>query len=138
MVECNAVEWSRSSVPESGCFHLKPVPQFPEALWRKESFGAGAEFMSRAGLYKRLTECGHQAGDGNRPAIIWPWLAVHFDQKLAIFGKTNSRKLDFEILVSVIILDRNSQICFHKTMLTKAKAKTIVHSIVQSWLYINS
>jgi hypothetical protein len=33
-------------------------------------------------------------------------------------------KLNFEIFVPVIILDRNSQACFHKLMLTGGLTKT--------------
>jgi hypothetical protein len=32
----------------------------------------------------------------------------------------------------LMMLERNSKICFHKTMLTKAKAKTIVHGVVHA------
>jgi hypothetical protein len=35
-------------------------------------------------------------------------------------------------MVSAIILDRNSQVCFHKTMPTKAKAISIVRAIVEN------
>jgi hypothetical protein len=49
-----------------------------------------------------------------------------------IGGEMHPLKLDFEAFVSVIILDRNSQICFHKAILTKAKGKTIVHGVMQS------
>ena len=41
-------------------------------------------------------------------------------------------KLEFEAFVPVIILDRNSQICFHKTMPRKTKAKSTVRRIVHS------
>jgi hypothetical protein len=38
--------------------------------------------------------------------------------------------LDFEIFVAAIIVDGNSQFCFHKSMLTKATAKKTVHAVV--------
>ena len=41
-------------------------------------------------------------------------------------------KLEFKVFVPVIILDRDSQIWFHKTMPRKTKAESTVHRIVNS------
>jgi hypothetical protein len=46
--------------------------------------------------------------------------------------KRNLLKLDFEVFVSTLILDGNSQIRFHKSMLKKATAKTTVHAVVHA------
>jgi hypothetical protein len=64
-------------------------------------------------------------------------LAVHPDPEPAVaLGK--ARELDFEVLVPAIILDRNSQVWFHKTMLAKAKAITIMHAPVHRQSLNNS
>jgi hypothetical protein len=55
--------------------------------------------------------------------ILRPRFAVHLDPELAGGGEWHPDKLDFEILVAPIILDRNSQVRFHKTMKTKATRK---------------
>ena len=34
--------------------------------------------------------------------------------------------------IAVIILDGNSQVCFDKTMLAKAKAKTTMHAVMHA------
>jgi hypothetical protein len=46
--------------------------------------------------------------------------------------KGNLRRLSFEIFIPAIILDGNSQIRFHKAMLTKPTAKTTVHAVVHT------
>jgi hypothetical protein len=41
-MQCNGKEpFDRAGVRQ---FHPKPVPEFPEALWRKESFSSGVRF----------------------------------------------------------------------------------------------
>ena len=67
-------------------------------------------------LHQRLAERGEQAGDGNRPVILWPRLTVHPDPELALRGEGNPHELDFEVFIARIILDRNSQVRFHKLM----------------------
>jgi hypothetical protein len=67
-----------------------------------------------------------------------PRFAIHPNKELPVFGKPNPRKLDFEVFVSVIILDRNSQVRFHKLMVAIGMKKSPMHRIVQSWLHINS
>jgi hypothetical protein len=64
-------------------------------------------------------------------------LAVHLDAKLAVAGIRNLRKLDFEILPSQQILDRNSNVRFHKSMVTTGLQKSSVHDSVHSPSYIN-
>ena len=65
-------------------------------------------------------------------------LAVHLDPKLAIVGERNPGKLDFEVLISLQILDRNSNVCFHKGMVPTGLQKSLMHGLVQSPSYINS
>ena len=55
-------------------------------------------------LYQGLAEGCQQPGEGNRPAILGPGFAVHFDPKLAVAGERNPHKLDFEIFVAAIIV----------------------------------
>jgi hypothetical protein len=66
------------------------------------------------GVHQRLAESGKQARQGNRPAIFRPWLAVHLGAKVAMAGEGNPGGLDFEILISQRILDRNSNVSFDK------------------------
>ena len=90
------------------------------------------------GLHQGLAERGQQAREGNGPAIFRPRLAVHPDPELAVAGEGNPSKLDFEILIASNILDRNSNVCFHKYMISTALQKSRVHGLVQSQSYINS
>ena len=69
-------------------------------------------------LHQGLAEGCQQPGEGNRSAILGPGFAVHFDPKLAVAGKRNPHKLNFEVFVPAKILDRNTQIRFHNAMLT--------------------
>jgi hypothetical protein len=74
----------------------------------------------------------------NWPCVVRPQLAVHFDQKLPIDGKTHPNELNFETFISRIIFDRNSQVRFHKLMVAIGIKKLPVHGVVQSWLYNHS
>jgi hypothetical protein len=76
------------------------------------------------GLHQGFAQSGQQAGEGNRPAVFGPRITVHSDEELARGGKRGSDKLDFEVFVMVKILDRNSQICFHKAMIAGRVIKT--------------
>jgi len=49
-------------------------------------------------------------------------IAAH--TKVARGRKRDVNKLDFEIFVPVIILDRNSQVCFHGSLITGRVTKT--------------
>jgi hypothetical protein len=40
--------------------------------------------------------------------------------------------LNFKVFVARIIFDRNSQVRFHKSMLTKAVVKTTVHRLMHA------
>jgi hypothetical protein len=54
-----------------------------------------------------------------KPACrLWARDAVHPDPELAGGGKRDVNELDFEVFIAVIILDGNSQVCFHKLMTT--------------------
>ena len=79
-------------------------------------------FLSNC-LHQGFAEGCHQPGPGNRPAVVWPRFAVHFDPKLPVAGKRNPHKLDFEVFVPAIILDRNSQIRFHNSMIIERVIK---------------
>jgi hypothetical protein len=62
----------------------------------------------------------HRRFDKSIPVeqFLWPHFAIHPDPELAVAGKGNPHKLDFEVFIPVIILDGNSQVCFHKTVMT--------------------
>jgi hypothetical protein len=75
------------------------------------------------GFHKGLAESGQQqACDGHGPAVFWPRDAVHPDPELA-GGGIGTCKLDFEIFVPAIILDRNSQVWYHKSMVQATDRK---------------
>jgi hypothetical protein len=61
--------------------------------------------------------------------------AVHADIELARSLKGRTEKLDFEIFVSAIILDRNSPVCFHNGMVAEELRKSAVHDGVRSPSY---
>jgi hypothetical protein len=79
-------------------------------------------------FHQRFPQSRQQAGDGNRPAILWPLLPIYLDPKLTVGSERHTCKLDFQGFVPMITLDRNSQACFHKAMPTKVIVNTIVHS----------
>jgi len=83
-------------------------------------------------LNQRLAERGQQTREGNRAVIFGPRLAVHLHPELTLAGEGNPHELDFEVFIARIILDRNSQVRFHKPMVTKGTAKTTVHDIVHA------
>lgn len=78
----------------------------------------------RRGFHQGLAESRQQSRERNRSAVFGPRDTVHPDPELAGGGKRDVNKLNFEIFVPVIILDRNSQACFHKLMLTGGLTKT--------------
>jgi hypothetical protein len=69
------------------------------------------------GFHQGLAESSQQPREGNWSAVFGPRDTVHPDPELAGSGKGDVNKLDFEVFVSAIILDRNSQICFHNPMI---------------------
>ena len=89
-------------------------------LWpRRESWRSRLDRF-----HQGLAESGQQPCKGNRPAVFWSRDTVHPDPELAGGGKRNPHKLDFEVFIAVIILDRNSRVYFHKLMLTGRVVKT--------------
>lgn len=91
---------------------------------------------SRGGLHQGLAERGEQARQGNRPAIFRPRLAIHLDAKLAVVAERNPRNVDFEILITFQILDRNTNVCFHKPMIATGLQKSPVHDFMHSQSFI--
>ena len=77
-----------------------------------------------AGVHQRLAQGRQQARQGNRPAVLGPRLAIHPHPKLTAAGEGHACKLDFEIFAARIIFDRNSQVRFHRTMITGWVRKT--------------
>jgi len=68
------------------------------------------------GFDQRLADAGQESGEGHRASIGWPPCAIHAHEELTV-SKIGTKEKDFEIFVAAIILDRNSQIWFHKAML---------------------
>jgi hypothetical protein len=94
--------------------------------------------LRRSVPIQRLLERGKQARKADRPAIFRPGLAVRFDPKVAVAGERNPGEPGFEILISQRLLDRNSNVYFHKCMAAVGLQKSLMHGLVQSWSYINS
>jgi hypothetical protein len=92
---------------------------------------------SVGGLRQGHAEGGQPALKENGPAILRPWLAVHFDAKLVAAGEGDPGKLHFEVFVSFKILDRNSQARFHKRVRSRSLQKSCVPDSVLGQLYIN-
>jgi len=64
-----------------------------------------------------FADAGEQPGEGDGAAILGPGCAIHAHIELAV-RKYGALELDFEIFIPVKILDRNSQVCFHRPMIT--------------------
>jgi hypothetical protein len=71
-------------------------------------------------------------------AIFRPRLAVHLDPKPAVAGEQKLDDLDFTILISQQILDRNSNGWLHKHMPAVGLEKSLMHGLVQRPSYISS
>jgi hypothetical protein len=98
--------------------------------------GRVGKFVSRVRPYQGFAHGGQETGERNWAAVLGPRFAIHFDPELAMVPVGQLRELNFKVFVAAIILDRISQICFHKTMITKAKTISIVHALVHRWSYI--
>jgi hypothetical protein len=83
-------------------------------------------------FHQGLAESGEQPREGNRSAFFGPRDPVHPDPKLAGGGERDANKLNFEVFVPFIILDRNSQVCFHKLMVSAGLKKSPVHEAVHA------
>ena len=65
-----------------------------------------------------FADAGQECGQGNGPAILGPRCPIHADEELAV-GKSGTNQQDFEIFISTIVLDRNSQVRSHKSMVAE-------------------
>ena len=74
------------------------------------------------GFDQRLAEAGQESGEGHGASVGWPRCAIHAHEELTM-SKIGTKQEDFEIFVTAIILDRNTQIFFHKVMLTATVIK---------------
>jgi len=107
----------------------------------KHVFGramAGGAPSTLDGLHQRLADRGQQARKGNRLAILRPRIAIHLDQKLGMVRARNAGKLDFEVLMPLQLLDRNSNVCFHKCTVVTGLQKSPVHGPMQSQSFNHS
>jgi hypothetical protein len=84
------------------------------------------------GFDQRFAQRRHQPRQRYRLSRLGPRLPVHPHPELALAGKRDPRKLDFQAFIPLKILDGNSQICFHKPMLTKANANSTVHAALHA------
>ena len=56
----------------------------------------------------------------------------------AIAGERNPSKLDFKVIISLKIFDRNLRVRFHKGVVAAPLQKSPMHGLVFGWCYINS
>src|SRR5689334_5499869 len=82
----------------------------------------GFSGAASGGLDEGFAQCDEQAGKGHGPSIPGPALPVHADMEMTT-GKGNPNQQDLEVLVAGIILHRNSQVCFHKSMVAAGVGK---------------
>lgn len=69
-------------------------------------------------LREQLAEGGQQPRQRDRPSILGPRVAVHANEKLP-GSERGVKQQDFEASIPAIVLDGNSQVCFHKRMVEK-------------------
>ena len=81
-------------------------------------------------FHEGFAERRQQAREGNRTTVFGPRLAVHPHPKLPARRKRDAHQQDFEIFLVATVLDRNSQICFHNTMVAAELTKSTVHNHV--------
>jgi len=70
-----------------------------------------------------FADAGEQFSERDGAAIFGPRCAIHAHIELAV-RKNGTMEQNFEIFIPVIILDRNSQVCFHRCMITGRVVKT--------------
>ena len=70
-----------------------------------------------------LAQSGHHPRYRHRFAACRPLFPVHPDKELS-WPERDAQAQDLEVFASTIILDRNSQVGFHKSMLAKGAMKT--------------
>jgi len=132
---------------ENECFRSenrkKPIFWTKTGCWSKKDSEALGPTRQRPGVRWPATALANPirspAAEGGRtpkpdgpirfPAAIRP--SHRPDQRLAE-RRQHPRQLNFEVFVARIVFDRNSQVRFHKRMLTKAVAKTTVHAPVHA------
>ena len=102
---------------------IKPESRAAENVDRGGGFipSRGGQRLDR--LRQGFADAGEQLGEGDGTAILGPGCAIHAHKELAV-RKYGALELDFEIFIPVKILDRNSQVCFHRTMITGMVIKT--------------
>ena len=88
-----------------------------------DSTRAQASADSLSNLNECFTKSGQEFDYRNGSAIFGPRCPIHADVELPVRRKGTFEE-DFEIFISTIILDRNSQVCFHKGMVTGRVRKT--------------
>ena len=76
------------------------------------------------GSDQSFAETCHDLGEGDGASILGPRFAVHPNPKLPGGREGDSTQQNLKVFVAVIILDRNSQVGFHKAMLAKGAMKT--------------
>ena len=98
-----------------------PIRQIPMAIpcpWTR--FGRAD---SRAGFHQCLAQGGEDARQRNGLARGRPARPIHADKELP-GPEWSAREQDFQSFSAVKVLDRNTQVSFHKCMVTEAVLKS--------------
>src|SRR6267142_6848988 len=88
--------------------------------------GTAVEFSGKGNRVFHQSKCSVETETGTITVTEFLADGVDWTKWVAPFQSAYSENttLGFKVFVPTIILDRNSQICFHKTMLIKGEAKT--------------
>ena len=89
---------------------------------RLQAWARSGSAQASTRLDQGFAETGHHLGQRDGPAILGPLRAIHAHPELAL-AKRHVQKQNLEVFVVAIVLDRNSQVRFHKTMKTKGTRK---------------
>jgi hypothetical protein len=105
--------------------------QRPRWKHRRNVFDEGVEHDSRGGCApdSAIRNPNSKLETGRRTSATVRHSSA---PKTGAMCKRNLRQLAFEVFVPMIIVDGNSQICFHKSMLKTATAKTTVHVVMHA------
>jgi hypothetical protein len=104
---------------------VSPAPPRCRALGsplRTPTATAAADRAQRTGPDQRPSQSRQQSRNAYRPAILRPRLPVHPDHKPPR-RKWRPKQQHLQIYISSVILDSNSQVCFHNYMQTAPLTK---------------
>jgi hypothetical protein len=119
-----------------------PAPARCHALrspLRTPTATAASGRAQRTGPAQGLSQSRQQSRNAHRPAILRPPLPVHPNHKPPR-GKRRSEQQYPQIYISSVILDRNSQVCFHNYVQTEPftkvnRARRLARSLAEQYCW---